>query len=103
MTDPDGECGLGGFCDESGVCARSDAGPLAPDAAVLAPDAGPLPDAARVIDAAVVSSPDAAVAPPTTGGCACSVPTRTDDRRGELLALGVLAALVLARRRRSAR
>ncbi len=103
MTDPDGECGLGGFCDESGVCARSDAGPLAPDAAVLAPDAGPLPDAARVIDAAMVSSPDAAVAPPTTGGCACSVPTRTDDRRGALLAVGVLAALVLARRRRSAR
>jgi len=103
MTDPDGECGPGGFCDESGVCARSDAGPPPPDAAVIAPDAGPLPDAARPIDAAVVLSPDAAVeVPPTTRGCACAVPSRSDSRRGAPLALWVLAGLVTAavRRRR---
>ena len=40
----------GGYCDASGRCSRTDAGPPTPDSGIRPVDAGPLPDAARFID-----------------------------------------------------
>ncbi|MFN7700848.1 MAG: hypothetical protein ACK5U8_23340 [Deltaproteobacteria bacterium] len=100
MTDPDGECGPGGFCDASGACTSgSDAGPTTPDAGPI--DAGSIdagssaaPDAARFIDTGV-TLPDAGP-PRAAGGCSVA-------RRGPSawVWLGLaLAGLAATRRRR---
>jgi hypothetical protein len=102
MTDPDGECGAGGYCDGMGACVMGDAGPASPDAAVVLPDAGPAIDAARYIDTGPAPMPDAAVAPPPAErGCACAAPGGARTDRGALAALALLAlGLVASRRRR---
>ena len=94
MTDPDGEC-PGGYCDAVGACFLGDAGPVMPDAAVGPVDAGPGVDAARFIDTGA-GLPDADLTPPSSGGCAAGVSTRSPTA----LALGVLGLLGLALTRR---
>lgn len=97
MTDPDGECGLGGYCDSAGVCVNgADGGPMLPDAGPV--DAGPMLDAARFIDSGATLPDAGTTTPPSDGGCSVSQ-RRAPTAYAALLGLG-LAALALARRRR---
>jgi hypothetical protein len=97
MTDPDGECGLGGYCDSAGVCVNgADGGPMLPDAGPV--DAGPMLDAARFIDSGATLPDAGPTTPPSDGGCSVSQ-RRAPTSYAALLGLG-LAALALARRRR---
>lgn len=97
MTDPDGECGLGGYCDSAGVCVNgADGGPMLPDAGPV--DAGPMLDAARFIDSGATLPDAGTTTPPSDGGCSVSQ-RRAPTSYAALLGLG-LAALALARRRR---
>lgn len=94
MTDPDGECGAGSYCDESGSCTRGDAGFSMPFA-----DAAPSPG----LDAG--PGTDAATLPPTTrSGCDCAVGrTRGLGGAGSVPILLLLVSVLVLRARDRAR
>lgn len=94
-SDPDGECGQGGYCTGAGECSVP-----AVDAGPPVPDAGPRPDAGALPDAGMTTFDASTEGPSERAGCTISAGMASSHGTvWSVWAFGALA-LWLARRRR---